>query len=341
MPPAKSPDLIPLGDGLNFSTPLDRVDRGTVVSSELFFVRCNYPPIDLQPADWQMRIDGRVRKPITVRLGDLQSLPTQTEEVWIECAGNGRSHFQPPADGNQWNDFAVSNARFTGVPLRTFLEQVEPEADALEVVATGGESTEFQRGLPLEVAMRPEVLLAFQMNGQDIPSQNGGPVRLVVPRWAGIASVKWPVHLELVNQPFQGYYNAQRYIFVGADERVERAIRELPVKSVIASPLAGSTVSSGLQRVFGFAWSGFGDVARVDVSADDGRTWAAARLVRGEGPFAWTRWEFDWTPSASGRACLSARATDSAGNVQPAEPVWNKFGYEMNAVLNVEVTVGD
>lgn len=337
---AKSPDLIPLGDGLNFSTPLDRVD-GTIVPTDLFFVRCNYPPTSIDPADWALRIDGRVHTPLTVRLADLQALPATTQEVWMECAGNGRAHFDPPAEGNQWNDYAVSNAEFTGVPLRTFLEQAGVEPDAIEVVASGGESADFQRGLPLDVAMQPEVLLAYEMNGAAIPAPNGGPVRLVVPRWAGIASVKWPVRLEVVNTPFGGYYNAQRYIFVDAEGRAQRTVRELPVKAVIAAPDEGSTLPASPRTLFGFAWSGHGTIERVEVSTDGGETWQAARLQAGGGPLAWTRWQLEWTPSRRGTVRIMARATDSAGNVQPESPVWNKFGYEMNAVASREVIVSD
>jgi len=335
----KSADLIPLGDGLNFSTPLDRVE-GTVVPTSLFFVRCNYPPASPAADAWELRIDGRVRRPLTIRLADLQGLPTRTNEVWMECAGNGRSHFQPPAEGNQWNDFAVSSAVFKGVSLSTLLERVEIESDAIEVVGTGADSPEFQRGLPLAVAMQPDVLLAFEMNGEPIPSPNGGPVRLVVPRWAGIASVKWPIRLEVVNRPFAGYYNAQRYIFVDAEGRTQRTVRELPVKSVIAWPAEGAVLPRKEHTLFGFAWSGNGVVERVDVSTDGCATWRAARLARG-GPLGWTRWELDWTPAQSGTVRIASRATDSAGNVQPVQAVWNKFGYEMNAIVQREVVVGD
>ncbi|HET6318805.1 MAG TPA: molybdopterin-dependent oxidoreductase, partial [Chloroflexota bacterium] len=153
--PGKSPDLIPLGDGLNFSTPLDRVSSGTVVPTPFFFVRNNYPPANLSVGEWTLQVDGRVRRPLMVRLADLRALPARSQEMWLECAGNGRSHFQPAAEGNQWNDFAVSNAVFTGVPLSAVLEQAGVEADATEVVATGGDTPEFQRGLPLSVALQP------------------------------------------------------------------------------------------------------------------------------------------------------------------------------------------
>ena len=228
---------------------------------------------------------------------------------------------------------------FKGVSLSTVLDHVGLEDDAIEVVATGGDSSEFQRSLPLEVALRPEVMLAWQMNGQPIPSANGGPVRLVVPGWAGIASVKWPVRLELANAPFRGYYHTERYIIVDVNGQTLSSVREMPVKSVIAWPAEGQVVARGVHTVFGFAWSGLGQISQVEVSSDGQRSWSAARLVPGEGPLAWRRWEFQWTASAIGRATLAARATDTAGNVQPTTVAWNKFGYLMNAITSRGVTV--
>jgi DMSO/TMAO reductase YedYZ molybdopterin-dependent catalytic subunit len=336
----KSPDLIPLGDGLNFSAPLDQVD-GTVVPSAQFFVRSNNPPPTIAPETWSLRIDGRVRQPLTIRLADLKARPARSQEVWLECAGNGRAHFDPAAEGNQWNDFAVSDAVFTGVSLGTLLDEAGVQPGANEIVATGADNN-FQRGLPLDVAILPEVLLAWEMNGSPMPSVNGGPVRLIVPRWAGIASVKWPVRIEVVDEPFRGYFNADRYIFVDAQGNTLRTVREMPVKSIIAWPAAdGAIVPRRTHTVFGFAWSGQAPISKVEISVDSGSTWHRARLQPGHGPNAWTRWEFEWTPASSGRARISARATDTQGNVQPAQPTWNKFGYEMNAVLTREVVVDD
>jgi DMSO/TMAO reductase YedYZ molybdopterin-dependent catalytic subunit len=162
---------------------------------------------------------------------------------------------------------------------------------------------------------------------------------MVVPRWAGIASVKWLESIELVNTPFRGYYNAQRYIFVNDKGETTGIVREMPVKSVMAWPGEGETVALAPLKVFGFAWSGLGPIERVDVSVDDQQTWTPARLTHGEGPNAWTRWDFDWTPAARGQGRLSVRATDAAGNAQPASAPWNKFGYQMNAILTRTVTV--
>ena len=336
--PDKSHDLISLGDGLNFSAPLAQVS-GTVVPNPLFFLRSNNPPPRLASHEWRLRIDGRVKRPLTLDLAGLRALPSQTQEVWLECAGNSRRRFDPPGEGNQWDDQAVSNAVFTGVPLRAVLEQVGVDDDAIEVVATGYDAASFQRGLPLEVALSPDVLLAFEMNGEPIPWPNGGPARLIVPRWAGIASVKWPARIELVSTPFQGHFNAERYIMVDADGRTLRTVREMPVKSVIAWPGEGETLRAGPHTVFGYAWSGLGQIDRVDVSTDNRQTWLPAELIRGTGPHAWTRWEYAWNPTARGSTSIAARAVDSSGNVQPGEVPWNKFGYQMNAILTRRVTV--
>jgi DMSO/TMAO reductase YedYZ molybdopterin-dependent catalytic subunit len=340
--PGKSPELISLGDGLNYSSPLAQV-QGTIVPNPLFFLRSNNKPPPVDASNWSMRIEGRVKRPLTVDLAALQAMPAVTREVWLECAGNSRKRWDPPGEGNQWDDQAISNARFTGVPLASVLDEAGVEDDAVEVVGTGydvdGAGTPFQRGLPIEVARGGEVMLVYAMNGQPIPAPNGGPVRLIVPRWAGIASVKWPARLEVTNTKFAGYYNAQRYILVDASGATTGIVREMPVKSIMAWPDEGQRVPLTAQRVFGFAWSGYAPIAQVEVSADGGKTWSAAELLAGEGPLAWTRWEFNWTPSARGPAQLLVRASDKAGNMQPESAPWNKFGYQMNAILRRSVTV--
>jgi DMSO/TMAO reductase YedYZ molybdopterin-dependent catalytic subunit len=164
-------------------------------------------------------------------------------------------------------------------------------------------------------------------------------VRLVVPRWAGIASVKWPIRVEVVNTPFRGYWNVDRYVMVDARGQVLRSVREMPVKAVIAWPTEDRSVPPGSHTAFGFAWSGYGAIERVEVSFDGQRTWSPARLIRGDGPLAWTRWEIAWNPSSAGESTIAVRASDATGNVQPSQAEWNKFGYQMNAVVSRTVVV--
>jgi hypothetical protein len=143
----------------------------------------------------------------------------------------------------------------------------------------------------------------------------------------------------VVHQPFRGYWNAERYIMVDESGRTLRSVREMPVKSVIAWPTEGETVSPGSHTVFGFAWSSAGQIENVEVSTDGRQTWSTARLIHGEGPIAWTRWEFPWTAGATGEVTLAVRATDAAGNTQPMSVPWNKFGYLMNAIVSRKVNV--
>jgi DMSO/TMAO reductase YedYZ molybdopterin-dependent catalytic subunit len=341
VPAGKSRNLVRLpDDDLNFGTPLSLL-RGSVVPNDQFFVRSSYTPPTITADAWRVQVTGLVERPREVSLADLKQLSVRTQECWLECAGNSRSRFAPEAEGNQWGHHAVGNAAFTGVPLHQAIDLAGGvKSNAVEIVLTGADDDRFQRSLPRAEAMRPDVMLVWAMNGEPIPSANGGPVRLIVPRWAGIASVKWPKRIEAVDRPFEGYYQTERYIVYDAEQRPLRPVREMPVKSVIAAPEAETRLRHGAPvKVFGFAWSGFGDIARVEFSADAGHRWQQAQLLRPKSPNAWTRWEFEWTPTAIGPAQLASRAHDDQGNVQPNQVAWNYFGYEMNAVEIVLIDV--
>lgn len=293
----------------------------------LRFVRCNLgvPRLD---EDHRVELAGELVAPGTLSLRELRERPTVTVTVVTECAGNGRARLQPPVPGEPWGDGAVSAAQWTGVPLCSALHLKDT---AIEVVFTGADGGQFQRSLPSEVAMDPGTLLAWEMNGEPIPPRFGGPLRLVVPGWYGMASVKWVSRIEAVARPFEGKFQTERYVYAPG-----HPVTRVRVKSMftgIPSPLRAGFPA----RLTGLAWGGDG-AARVEVAVMG--EWREARLVGPVLPQAWRRFELHWTPPAPGRWKLSCRAADARGETQPATSRWNPQGYGVNGVQTIEVEVG-
>ncbi len=332
--------LIPYGGG-NFGMPLELMepDGELIVPTERFFVRSNGPVPTIAPETWSMTVTGRVDRPLHLRLGDLQSLPQRTLTAFLECAGNGRTRFAPVPDGTPWGNDAAGNAVWEGVPLAAVLDLTGIHDGAVDVVSQGGDFPEMQRALPLTVARDPDTLLVLRMNGQPLPVAHGGPVRLLVPGWAGIASTKWLAGLHMLDHAFNGYWNSDNYIFWGADGTPLRPVREMAVKSVISTPLHGSDIEVGSTAIAGYAWSGFGAVDRVEVSVDGGDSWQPADLERA-GRHSWVRFHYSWQATL-GQHRLMARATDERRLRQPAVAAWNGKGYGQNGIHRVEVIVGE
>ncbi|MGZ6124349.1 MAG: molybdopterin-dependent oxidoreductase [Myxococcales bacterium] len=290
------------------------------------FVRSHFPVPELGD-EHAVQVGGAVvhRRLFTVR--ELRQLPAVSATVVTECAGNGRALMDPTGPGEQWLTGAVSSAQWTGPSLRSVIELSDT---AVEVVFTGADGGRYQRSLPREVAMDPATLLAFEMNGERIPARFGGPVRLVVPGWYGMASVKWVGRIEAVEEPFQGEFQTRHYIYAPGVP-----VTRMKIKSVFAE--IPHWVPTGIPvRISGVAWGGEG-VARVDVEVGGDRR--RARLAGPALPHAWRRFELDWTPKVPGRYLLGCRATDTAGHPQPDEAEWNPLGYAYNAVQRLTVTV--
>jgi DMSO/TMAO reductase YedYZ molybdopterin-dependent catalytic subunit len=333
----KDPRLIPYGT-TNLGTPMGLVS-GLTVPNPLFFVRSNGPTPVIPPAAWRLQVTGLVARALDLSLADLETLPRRTLTAFLECTGNSRSRFVPEAEGTPWRDDAVGNATWEGVPLAAVLDLAGVRPEAVEVVTQGADFPEMRRGRPVAAARDPDTLLVCRMNGEDLPVPHGGPVRLLVPGWGGIASTKWLVGLELVDRPFAGYYNTERYVLIDAAGAFLGPAREQPVKSLITEPAAGARLLPGPQTVAGYAWSGHGAVVGVEVSTDGGATYAPAEIVLEGGPRSWVRFAFAWD-GPPGPARLRARAHDAAGNVQPDTVPWNRHGYLMHAVAEVAVEVG-
>lgn len=333
----------------NAETPLGE-QLGLLTPTPLFYVRNHFPVPRLAAADYRLRVEGAVERPLTLTYADLRALPSRSLLATLECAGNGRSYLRPPAEGEQWQYGAVSTGEWTGAPLGAVLALAGLQAQACEVLIAGadaghvpaaGGETAFERSLPLEKALDPETLLAYALNGEPLPLEHGFPVRLVVPGWYGMASVKWVTRIAALTAPFRGFYQADRYVMAHPErsDPGSTPLTTMRVRSLITSPADGSALPSGEHRVRGLAWSGAGPVVRVEVSADAGATWQEAELVSPPERYAWRRWEFRWWADQPGQVTLRSRAFDAAGQGQPAEPEWNRLGYANNAVQAVTVEI--
>lgn len=333
----KSPDLIQYGS-TTFGTPEGAVD-GLYTPNELFFIRSNGPvSVDIASDEWRLTVKGLVETPIELTFEELQGLPRRTLSAFLECSGNSRSRFTPEAEGTQWGNTAIGNAEWVGTPLAAVLELAGVQEGAVDVVAQGGDFPEMQRGLPLDKALDQDTLLVWQMNGEPLPASNGGPVRLLVPGWGGIASTKWITGLEVIDHAFDGHYNVESYVIIDDGTYVVRPVTTMPVKSIITSPSPEAEVAPGEQVIAGYAWSGYGAISRVEVSTDGGITWDDAVITLEAGRHSWVRFERPWDASA-GNALLVSRAYDDRGLTQPKTVPWNAKGYLMNAVYQVPVSV--
>src|SRR5438270_3296604 len=241
----------------NLETPFDQVDS-YLTPTELFYIRSHFPAPKLEIAPYQLQIDGAVRNPFALTYIQLRDIPSETRAATLECAGNSRVFLVPQVAGAQWELGAVGNAEWTGVPLGALLERAGLEEDACEIVLEGADrgipkeepvppgQVSYARSLPRDKAQRPEVLIAYQMNGRDLPLEHGYPVRAIVPGHYGMASVKWLTHIHAVREPFQGYWQTSDYgywSYLGA-KPVRRALGEMKVKSEIARPRVYETIES-------------------------------------------------------------------------------------------------
>jgi sulfane dehydrogenase subunit SoxC len=332
----------------NHSMPLEALVE-PVTPQGLHYLVIHWDIPFLDPATWRLRVDGAVSAPVELSLADLRDRPVHEVAVTMECAGNGRSFLTPRPKSQPWRHGGIGTAVWGGVLLRDLLEEVGLRPDAVEVVFGGadrgvqsGVEDRYARSLPVDEARSGEVLLAHTMNGGPIPPQHGAPVRLVVPGWYGMASVKWLTDVEVVTAPFRGVQQAVAFrIQSGADDPGV-PVRRMRPRALMVPPGTADFATrqrrapAGPVALRGRAWSGGGPVTRVEVAVD-GR-WQDAVLDAPVGPYAWAAWSatVDLPP---GTHELSCRATDASGDTQPDEPAWNLQGMANNAVQRLVLTV--
>lgn len=334
--------------GRNSGMPLEAL-RYDVTPAGLHYLLIHF---DIPPADaatWRLEIGGLVERPRALSLAELKQMPAMTLRVTMECAGNGRGQISPRYPSMPWLEEGVSTADWTGVPLAALLGEARVQPAAKEIVFSGtdrgidrGIEHAFERSLPVAEARHEDVLVAWQMNGEPLLPQHGAPLRLVVPRWYGMASVKWLARIEAIDRAFDGVQQALSYHFRSAPGEPGVPCRLMRVNSLMAPPgipdfyTRQRRLESGRVEVRGRAWSGEGAIRRVEFSVDG--AWRDAALDAEQGAHAWRGWRAEWDARAGAHE-LACRATDAAGNVQPLEPVWDATGFGNNSVQRVQVSV--
>jgi DMSO/TMAO reductase YedYZ molybdopterin-dependent catalytic subunit len=324
--------------------------RYDVTPAGLHYVLTHYDIPDADPATWTVSVGGLVERPLRLSLDDLAAMTQHSVRVTLECAGNGRAADHPRPVSQPWLDGAVGTADWSGVRLADVLSAAGLGDPAVSVVFAGadhgverGIEQDYERGLTLAEAATGDALVATSMNGAPLPPQHGFPVRLVVPGWYGMASVKWLREIRVVDHEFDGYQHHAYRIRQSPEDpgvpvtRIEpRALLEPPGFPDFMS--RARVVDAGPVVLRGRAWSGWGPVERVEVSSDDGATWVEAALGTDHGPYAWRAFSAPWTATPGG-AALRARATDATGRVQPTAQAWNRGGFSNNASLPIPVLV--
>lgn len=329
---------MPLDGFTDFITPIDR-----------FFVRCHSytPRVDL--SQWSLKIDGVVDHPLTLSLDGLKQLPRVEMVSVLECAGNGRTFYQPHVAGTQWANGSVGNGRWAGARLADVLQKAGLRDAAKVLLCRGadvplGKMPAFQRTLPVAKALHPDTLLAYEMNGQPLPVEHGFPLRVIAPGWAGDSWVKWLQHIEVLDHEFDGFWMTTAYRHppkpvapgTAVDPKDMVPVTDLNVKSVIAVP--NGWAKPGRVRIQGTAWSNASPVTKVDISTDAGKTWKPAKLTGPPTKYGWRLWQHDWR-AAEGHYTLLARATNAAGQSQPLAQQWNPSGYLWNVAQATPLTI--
>lgn len=336
----------------DYETPVALLDS-FITPIERFYVRCHLPvPAATGAAGWSLQVEGEVDKPVSLTVADLRALPAVTTTVTLECAGNGRAFFAPAVAGIQWKKGAVGTARWTGARMADVLARAGARPTTRFVHMSGadrplGTMPPFVRQVPIEKAIHPDTVIAYEMNGQPIPPVHGAPLRAIIPGWEGAYSMKWLNRLQLSATPSDNFWVATGYrypvrrVAPGAtvDAKDMAPLTGLVVKSLITTPFEGAALPTGPVAVAGFAWAGEADIARVDISTDHGETWQAATLVGEQQRYSWRRFEFSFAAKGPASYLILSRATDTNGDVQPAVSHWNPSGYLWNQYDAVRVEV--
>ena len=324
--------------------------RYPITPTGLHYLLVHYDIPYVDTGQWRLNLRGLVSNPMSLTLDEIISRPAVTMPVTMECAGNGRALLSPRPVSQPWLVEAIGTAEWIGTPLRGVLEDMGIADDAVELLFTGldrgvqGDEVQYyQRSLSIADASREEVLLAWAMNGQPLQPQHGYPLRLIVPGWYGMTSGKWLDRIEAIGQPFQGYQMTS-YRYADDEDDPGLPVDLIRVRALMVPPgipdflTRTRLVEAGPTPLTGRAWAGRLGISRVEVSVDGGKTWMEAQLGEETAHCAWRAWSFTWD-ARPGNHTLCVRATDSQGEVQPVDQLWNLKGMGNNLVHRVDVIV--
>ena len=300
-----------------------------------FFIRNHFATPKISDEAWRLEIGGLVSKPLKLSYSDLLLMPSVRRPSTLECAGN--------ASGGG----GVGTAVWSGLPLGELLKQAGLQPEATTIVFHGADSgegenvpagTHYVRAIPLDRAMEPSTLLAYEMNGEPLPAEHGFPLRALVPGWYGMDSVKWLTRIEVLARPFKGYFQDEKYVALGA-QGASRPLTRIQVNSKFFRPSEGEEIHAKSYRLEGAAWAGERKVTRVEVRVSGG-DWQPANFSASSDALIWTPWNYEWHVSGPGRYTLEARATDEDGHTQPeVRDPDRKDPYELNTPHRVNVSV--
>lgn len=356
--PQKRPMIVLTSRPPQLETPFSVFDENILTPNDAFFVRYHWSgiPTSINPDTYRLKIGGNVATPLELSLAEIRQLGTPVDLVAVnQCSGNSRGHFQPRANGGQLSNGAMGNARWTGIPLKKLLEKAGVSAGSLQVSFNGldqpptGNGPDFIKALDIDHAMDGEVMLAWAMNGADLPMLNGYPLRLVVPGYYGTYWIKHLSEIEVLTKPFDGFWMSTAYRIpdnsCACTEPGKAPAKTIPinrfnVRSFITSVVDGAQIKHGrATTVRGIAFDGGYGINEVEFSADDGQTWQAARLGQDLGRYSFREWSANFKPMKKGACILKVRAVNRIGQSQPSTALWNPPGYMRNVVESTRVEV--
>jgi sulfite oxidase len=334
----------------NQETPIHFL-RQQIIPKQYFYIRNHFPYPSLTKDAFTLSISGEVEKPIKIHYDDIIKMPSRRVILPLECSGNKRSYFRPRTYGEQWEDGAISQGEWTGVSLSHLLSMAGVKKSAVEVMFEAYDFGKkpgydkvfnFERSLPIPKALHDDTIVAYQFNREPITFKHGYPLRLIVPQWYAMASVKWLKSISVIPHKFQGPFQTDDYVYYphkksGANKR---PVTTINVSSLIQHPLNYQILDRGTHNIDGIAWTGEGKILKIEVSTNEGKTWEEAKFHDEKiHPYSWVLWNYKWNVQKKGSYTIMSRAYDSSGRIQPFEAEWNRKGYGYNAVYTIKVKV--